>query len=314
MRKKWLGLIALTALMLIVAFSAVIYGKPKGDLTARDLQNPNDGNMQEKIAGQVLDNTGRTGQFDLNDVREVRVYFGNITPTPEDDAVVVVDFGPKNTLIAAYTPNGDVYEYIGEIGEFFKVENVQFMPVKELGHDVVIVNEYADQRIGAFEENSFIRGYAFKDDKFHKVLSTPENIKASWNQLWNLAELQNPNNWRRVVQKTESKWEQGGQAALNLTRMQQYQQSTDTDNQRIPDDETFQTESQRVVTQRYYWDDKYGKFILGEAVDENGNTVAVTEDFSASPYVLSGEEYNKSRIEPPGGPEEIVDNSVLTKK
>lgn len=315
MGKKGAALTALVMIVLFVGFTVVIYAKPEGSITANDLQMASDGGSHSnKIVQRVLENTGRMEQFEPGENAEVKVYFGSVTKSGQEDAVVSVSFGPTNTIVAAYTPSGDVYEYIGEVGQFFTVDNVQFQPVKEMGQDMVIIRESANQKIGALEENTFIRGFVFRNDKFERVLNTPENIKASWNLLWNSQELENPSNWRRVLQSSESRWETGDTTALGLTRMQQYLKSSDTDNKQIPQDETFSVEGERVVNQRYYWDDKYGKFILGEAVDQNGNTVAVTEDFTKSPYVLTGEEYNKSRIEPPGGPETIVDNSELTEK
>lgn len=312
MYKKWLTLFLIFG-VLVAGYTAKIYGRPDNVITAEEIQNPNDEKNKEAIAQKVLTSTGREGQFDLGDASNVNVYYGDVLLGDSQDAIVSVKFGPKNTIVAAYTPNGEVYEYVAEVGEdFYDVRNIQFVPVKGLGNSVVVVKEYADQRLGAIEENSFFRGYRYKDGKFDTVLNTPEDIKASWNRLWDLEGIQDENNWQRVDQKTESKWEEENNTVLNLVRNQKFSISDDK-GQNLPSNETFRAENERVITQKFYWSDEWQSFILGEKQDKTtGQKVAVVEDFQASPYTLTGDMYNKSRILRKDGTYDIVDNDTLT--
>lgn len=312
MYKKWLTLFLIFG-VLVAGYTARIYGKPDTAITAEEIQNPNDAKNKEMIAQKVLTSTGRQEQFDIGDATNVNVYYGDVLLGDSQDAIISVKFGPKNTIVAAYTPNGEVYEFVAEVGEdFYDVRNVQFIPVKGLENSVVIVKQYADQKLGAIEENTFFKGYHYKDGKFDTVLNTPEDIRASWNKLWDLEGIQDENNWHRVDQKTESKWEEGDNPALNLVRNQRFSISDDK-GQNLPTDETFQTENERVVTQKFYWSDEWGRFILGEKQDKTtGQKVAVIEDFQASPYILTGDVYNKTRILRKDGTYDIVDNDTLT--
>lgn len=313
MYQKWLVLFAVVGI-LFMGYTAKIYGKPDNDkITAAEIQNPNEQGNKQEIARKVLSSTGREGQFDLEDTESVTVYYGNVVLGESQDAVISVKFGPKNTIVAAYTPDGAVYEYVGEVGEFFDVKNIQFIPVQELGKNVVVVREYADQRIGAYEENSFIRGYQYKENEFKPVLNTPEDIRASWNKIWDLEGIQEESNWHRVEQKSDTKWTEGENAALNLIRNQRFSISEDKAAKNIPEAETFTTQNERIVTENFYWSDEWGQFILGEKQDKaTGQKVAIIEDFRTSPYILTGDQYNKVRIVNQDGTQDIVSVDTLT--
>lgn len=266
-----------------------MHAREQMDLTQQQIDEPNNEANQREIARSVLESTGRSDQYDLRDVENVTVYFGGELTENEDDVVVSANFGPKNTVIAAYTADGDVYEYIGDIGNFYGVANIKFIPSKELGQDIVIVRERINQSLGAFEETDVLRGYVYEDEGFRDVLNTPEKINASWNQIWNNNAFQKDTKWNRVTEETESVWGVGEDTEVTLTRYQNYQQSDDIDKETVPEDETFQTKDSRVVVERFYWSPKWERFILGEAVEKTtGEQVAIVENLAKSPYILAG--------------------------
>ena len=142
----------------------------------------------------------------MQDLGDVTVYLGSdVTGNPQD-AIVTVSFGPKNTVVAAYTADGNVYEYTGDLGDFYGVQNIRFVPVPELKKEIVIVREQVNQSLGSFEQSDILRGYVFDGKEYQDVLNTPQKIESSWNNLWNKGELQEPSLWRRVTEETESKY------------------------------------------------------------------------------------------------------------
>lgn len=288
MRKKGIVLFA-SILVLLGGYTIGIYGNTEGNLSQSQVDSPNAAENQREIARSVLESTGRTGQYDLEDVEDVTVYFGGAVTGNAEDVLVSVSFGPKNTVVAAYTPDGNVYEYVGDLGNFYGIQNIRFVLSPELGKDIVIVRERIDQSLGSFEETDVLRGYVYEKEGFRDVLNTPEKIQTSWNNIWNDTEIRDESLWRRVTESTESDWSGGENPQLLITRYQDYLESDNIGEGEVPQDDTFSKKDSRVVVERFYWSEEWSRFILREAVEKaTGEKVAIVEDLSASPYILAG--------------------------
>lgn len=312
MKRKKLVLFV-SVVVLLGGYTIGIWGQTEGDLTQKQIQNPNTVENKEDIAKSVLESTGRSEQYDLQDLEDVTVYLGSdVTGNPQD-AIVTVSFGPKNTVVAAYTADGNVYEYTGDLGDFYGVRNIRFIPVPELKKEIVIVRENVNQSLGSFEQSDILRGYVFDGEEYQDVLNTPEKIESSWNNIWNKGELQEESLWRRVTEETESKWTGGDSPALTITRYQTYLESADTQKDEVPKDDTFQEKDSRVVVERFYWSDEWNRFILDEAVEKaTGQPVAIIENLASSPYLLADlPDYKDYRIVRKDGTTAYVDAEEL---
>ncbi len=296
MRRKKLVL-AVCVAVLLGGYTAGIYGQEAGELTQDQTQAPNTEENRTDIARSVLESTGRSEQYDLADLEKVTVYFGGDVTGNEEDIVVTVHFGPKNTVVAAYTADGNVYQFIGDLGDlgdFYGVQSIQFVPVEDLGKDIVIIREQVDGSLGGFEQTDVLRGYVYDGKEFRDVLNTPQKIEASWNQIWNQSDIQQPSLWQRITEETESKWNGGEEPSVTITRYQTYLESDDTAKETIPQDNTFTEKESRVVVERFFWSPQWNRFILREATEKaTGETVAVIENLTLSPYMLAGFEDNK---------------------
>lgn len=311
MKRKKIVLAAIVC-VLLGGYTAGIYAQPAEGVTRTQLESPDTQKNREDIAESVLRDTGRSGLYDLNDLENVTVYYGDVTTGPERDAVVTVSFGPNNTVVAAYTPEGDVYQFVGDIGNFSGVQNIQFVPVPSEGKDVVIVRETSDQAIGAHEASELLRGYLYTGEgggeDFSNVLQTTQQIQSIWNALWNTEAGQNRENWLKVTENTESGWNLGEEApSLEITRYQEYLTADNGQDALVPPSADFESDAKRVIVERYYWSDEWNRFILGEAEEiATGEKVAVIENRDASPYFLAGFRDNSFLIERQDGSEDVV--------
>ena len=310
MKNKMLIVVAITGI-LMGGYGAKIYGEPK-NITDRQIQNPNSELNQEKIAKGVLEDTGRTDLYNINDLEDVQVYFGNITEGDEKDVVVTVSFGPLNTVVAAYTKDGEAYEYVGDVGNFYEVKNIEFIPIPSLNKDVVIVDEFANQNVGAYEITELYRGFVFENGVFKEVLNTPTSIEAAWNQLWEGPEFESIDLWKKIIETSETKWEKEDQVALDIIRYQRYLTSDEGDKTKIPEADTFVEKDKRVVTEKYIWSDEWQRFIITQAVEEaTGEPVAVIENRDASPYAMAGYKDNTYLIQRKNGSIDIINGEDL---
>lgn len=314
--KKW-GIFICIAFAALVIFTIKTYGVVE-QITETMLQEPNNEQNQQDIARIVLNDTGRNAVFSPEETQQITVYQGDLLGNGQQQAVIALSFGLKNTVLAVYTKDkaGETYTYISDVGDFFDVRDVFFMPLSSDGTNIMIVREYANQNIGAYERSSFLKGYIWNDknEMFQNVLSIPEGIEVTWNGSWDTS---GEERWQKIEERSEfeSGEDNKNNPTLKLVQYQAYKISESTDKDNIPDESTFHTAKNRVVNQTYYWSDDWRRFILSEKKDKaTGEKVAIIEDYSASPYVLV-EEYsnmaNNVAIQRPNGTIEIVPNNTL---
>ena len=309
-RKKWI--IFMIGAVLFYGSAAKIKAMTE-QITTTQLEQPISEADQKMLARRVLDDTGET--YDLEDAENVTVYFGDVISQTDEDALVVVDFGKNNTIVAAYTPDGNAYTYVGNVGRFGNISKLSFIPVPALGKNMIVVQDSHNQNIGAYEENELLRGYVYEDDgTFRNVLTTSERIRALWNEIWNQTDIQDESNWKKVEENTELNWLLGASPVLSVERNQTYSEGPDgmaiNDNQ--PEDGEFTEKSERQIISIYRWSDKWGRFILAEATDrQTGEQVAMLEQYSASPYALADAAEAVTRIQRADGTIEDVPDSRL---
>ncbi len=314
--KKW-GIIICIAFIALVIFTIKTYGVVE-QITSDMLENPNSEKNKQDIARIVLNDTGRNAVFSPDEVLEITVYQGDLLGNGQQQAIIALSFGLKNTILAAYTKDKQIqnYTYVDDVGEFFDVRDVFFLPLHSDGTNIIIVREYANQNIGAYERSSFLKGFIWddKNQMFQNVLNIPEGIEVTWNGSWDTS---GEERWQKIEERSEfaSGENNENNPTLKLVQYQAYKISESTDKDNIPDESTFHTAKNRVVNQTYYWSDTWKRFILSEKKDKaTGERVAVIEDYSASPYVLV-EEYNNMAnnvaIQRQNGTIEIVPSNAL---
>ena len=263
--KKW-GIVICVAFIVLGIFTVKTYGVAE-KITTDMLQDPNSEKNKENISRIVLEDTGRNAVFSPEETVEITIYQGDLLGNGQEQAVIALSFGLKNTDLAVYTKDkeGDGYTYVSDVGEFFDVKDVFFLPLSSDGTNIMIVREYANQNIGAYERSSFLKGYIWddKNETFQNVLNIPEGIEVTWNGSWDTS---GEERWQKIEERSEfaDGKTDNNNPTLNLTQYQAYRISDSTDKDNIPDESTFHTAKNRVVNQTYYWDDNWRRFILSE--------------------------------------------------
>ena len=314
--KKW-GIVICIAFVVLGVFTVKSYGVAE-KITSDMLQDPNSEKNKEDISRIVLNDTGRNTVFSPEETLEITVYQGDLLGNGQEQAAITLSFGLKNTVLAVYTKDKESnnYTYISDVGEFFDIKDIFFLPLNSDGTNIMIIREYANQNIGAYERSSFLKWYIWNDknEMFENVLSIPEGIEVTWNGSWDTS---GEERWQKIEERSEfvSGENDKNNPTLKLVQYQAYKVSESIDKDNIPEESTFHTEKNRVVNQTYYWDDNWNRFILSEKKDKStGETVAIIEDYSASPYVLV-EAYNNMAnnvaIERKNGTIEIVPSNTL---
>lgn len=283
-----------TVIILIMLFSlTIIVSCIPGKILMEEFANANEAGNKIKIAEKVLVSTDRTDMFTPQEARNIKVDYAELTKMGVQDALVTVDFGPKATVMAVYTPVNDGYEYVGEVGYFYDVDNIAFIRPDKSGLEVITFRERNNQSIGAMENGSFIRGYTYKEKDFKNVINIDENTEAWWNDVQSGAAEPH---WHKITQQSNVK-KSDDDRRIEAVKTQIYSTAENTGSMTRPDDSEFNEKNRRTVDENFYWNDGWQSFIIDEKTEKStGEKVAVLKDFGTSPYVLTGDGFDKYRI------------------
>lgn len=303
------------ALCVLIVITGTLYTIAKAQnhaIQSEWIKNFNAPENKKKILEVVLENTGYTQLKDKLDQIDLKIHTGDLLGDKRKELILTVALEPKKSIIAVYQQEDGEYKYVGLMDTFFDIIGLQTIPMDKKGKDIVIVREYVDQMLGAFEKGTFIRGYIWNNNQFQMVLSIIEEYQGYWNEMWDQPPKTNPK-WLRVTDKTDIQWENGPYPVLRTLEHQAYAKSKITNSVNMPKGSDFEIVASKDVPQVYYWSEKYQHFVLNEGKDiKTGETVAIIEDLSLNPFQLAGFELNQYRIKRQDGKIEIVPKNQIT--
>lgn len=278
----------------------------------KNAQGEEKSSLKNQIVHQILRDAQKSEWMNMVDGSNLDIIYGDLLGDQKKEAIMVVAMGPKNSIIAVYEDKGITWEYVHVVDTFFQVKNIQMIPIKESGKEILVVREYADQMTGAFEISTFIRAYAWKRTDFALVLNILEDYRAYWNELWDEKKPKEESRWLRIMQNSNLQWENSMYPVIRTLDRQTYGESKASNTTSIPADGDFEVIEIREIPQVYYWSSAWQHFILGEATDaRTGKKIAIIEDLSNAPFGLIGYDKNQYRIKQQDGTVEIVDKSQI---
>ncbi|MEA4973635.1 MAG: hypothetical protein VB119_10765 [Candidatus Metalachnospira sp.] len=273
----------------------------------KDLTNPNSDTNREKIAAAILQDTGNTDIYNAADATSVRVNYGNIIGNGNNDAVITVCFGSDNCIMTVYTLGENGYEYSGGVAHFSGVDNIKIFRPNGAANDVILFRERSNQSVGALENSSILRAYFYLNGKFKNVLSFDENLESWWNDCYH----EGVKKWCRVIQTSKVNAIEDYKT-ITVVKDQVFSTSDKHSSRIRPVDSDFLEQAKRTITETYYWDNDWGLYMLAKKIEKStGEVVAVLQDYGNSPYVLSGDIFNKYKILRDDGSVAIVDYNDL---
>lgn len=219
----------------------------------------------------------------------LKTVMGDVSGDENKDAVFVLRLSPKNTVIVVYEAVDNKYKYLSVVDNFFEVKALQIMPLKKGEKSLIIVREYADQMLGAFETGTFLRIYHWQEEDFELVLNVVEDSRAYWNEMWDKENTSKEKYWLSILSLGEVVWKNGEYPVVELTSEQKYLKSIESNKVDIPGD--FSTQKERVINQKYYWSEEWQHFIIKEAKEKStGEKIAILENKADSPFDLIEEQ------------------------
>lgn len=243
--------------------------------------------LKTKIIQNIFNTIGKSEQMPLIETTQLTIVYGDVVGDKQDDAIFTIRMGSKNTIVVVYEKTDDKYKYLSIVGNFFEIKAIQIMAIGKDDKKLIILREYADQMLGAFETATFLRAYRWDNNSFQLVLNVLENYKTYWNELWDNNKPKDESYWLLVKQESESTWKSIKNPSVYVKHNQSYQKSNEANIVNIPDDKNFNVIKNRQLFQLYYWSDKWKHFIINEGTDlKTGEKVAILEDMSQEAFTL----------------------------
>lgn len=268
-------------------------------------------NNKENILEIVLKDTNYTEWHDKKDKIGLNILKADLLGDSKKELLLTLFLAPKKSLIVVYQQENGDYKYVDILDEFFEIKEIQAIPIEKRGKDLIVVREFVDQMLGAFEKGNYIRGYLWQDGKFNMVISLIENYVAYWNESWDQAKKPNPL-WLKIEEKSIIQWENGPYPVIKVLENQFFYQSKTANLKEMPEEEDYQLVNSKELVQTYYWNEKYQHFLIAEGKDvKTGESIGIIEDLSLSPFQLAGFEKNQYRIKRKNGKIEFVSKSQI---
>lgn len=258
-------------------------------------KNPDIDSHKIYLIEQVLHDTNRENQFSDWKDAQVSIYFQSVVTSNQDDAIISIQFDAKNTIIAIYSPLEETFLFTVELGRFYHIKEISFIPSANQNLKMIALLEEINMQIGAYENTIFLKCYLWDNSLFRLVLNVPKDINSYWNTVW--FEQNEKNYWCKVALKGTPQWGHGSSPVLYLYEIQEYSVSTEKKQSVLPNESTFNIINDRFLVEKFYWDEKWNRFILIEKINLiTGNPVAVIQDIEMSPYSLVDGPIEKSII------------------
>lgn len=278
----------------------------------KEFNESKDKESERNILEMTLEDTGYIAWKDKLEQIGLKINTADLLGDTQKELILTISLAPKKTIIAVYQRENKLYKYVGMIDTFFDVAGLQTIPLDKKQKDIVIIREYVDQMLGAFEKGIYLRGYVWNNGKFEMVLSIIEDYQGYWNEMWDQPSKTNPK-WLRIAEKTNIQWENGPYPVLRVLEHQSYSKSKISNSTTMPKEDDYEVVTSKDVPQTYYWNEKYQHFILNEGKDiKTGENIAIIEDLSLNPFELAGFELNQYRIKRQDGKIEIVPKNQIT--
>ncbi|HOA79461.1 MAG TPA: hypothetical protein PKK61_00145 [Defluviitaleaceae bacterium] len=310
--------IALLLLAVLVIFFIINKAEANRTLKAKWINDYIEGidliTSKNKILEIVLKDINYSQWNDKKDSIDLNINKVDLLGDSKEELMMYISFTPKKSIIAVYQEDeeGD-YKYLDLVDEFFDIKDIQLISIGSKGKKLIVVREFVDQMLGAFEKGTYIRAYLWENGQFDMVLSLIEDYLAYWNEMWDNPQKLDPL-WLKVEEKSTIKWENGPYPVIRVLENQFYYKSKMANIKELPKEDDFQLISSKEVLQTYYWNEKYQHFVLAEGKDiKTGEKVAIIEDLSLNPFQLAGFEQNQYRIKRENGKIETVPKKQITK-
>ena len=247
---------------------------------------------QEKIENKIKDISIKEMKHDkwleYIDYVKLIVYPIDIVGDSEKELIIGLNLSKNLGSLGVYKLEGNKYKLTDQIDNLTTIEKISVERSSTSDKRFLILEEYLDERVGAYFTDEFIRIFTKTDDKFEEVFRESTEYEAYFHEKWLDKEKDKPK-WFKLSENNiiayDSKVEKAPSIRVNKT-LKKLEGKNGT-NSKVPTE--FKENQNENYEEKYIWNELYKKFILSEGeVISTGEKVALLEDMSKNvDYLLN---------------------------
>ncbi len=154
------------------------------------------------LVREALQQLGLAGRFPENLVQAYQET-GDVTPARGEETIVVLSAAPHVGAIAVFDPSRKLVGRITDLGDIGSVSLIRLPGLKQ---QALVVQEHADQMLGAYTVTDWLRIYVWRKDAFAEVWKGVRSSRSFINEAWQ-GVTRDPG-WVRVAVDAEITFEQ----------------------------------------------------------------------------------------------------------
>ncbi|QXM06222.1 hypothetical protein [Crassaminicella indica] len=229
----------------------------------------------EAILLTTLKNLKYNQWIEYADYIDLILYKSNVLPYNKDELIVVLNLSKDSSVIAIYSHVNNEYIFTNKIENVLPVQNIKFLPVPELGYNMLITDQLLDERLGAFFLEEFIEIFVYRDDHFKSVFKKAKYKEEIYNAEW-VDPKASSEKWIKIIEANNITFNQ--KPKLNIS-VSINQKKFETIKKTFPAKGDFKLTEEIVTQENYYWSPKYQMFVMNEGIIKNSTTaIAIIDD------------------------------------
>lgn len=226
---------------------------------------------------------------------EMKTYNLDLINGDEKELLISLNLAKNLGVLGIYKLEGELYSLVSKVENLTNIENITVEKNKKTGQKFLVLEEFLDERIGAYFIDKFMRIFIEKDGEFREVLRQSRDYEAYYYEKW-IDPNKETSKWYRLNEKNiiEYDFKDNGQTIIDIHKTLNKSEGLNGTASKIPTE--FKEVEKRNFDIKYMWNDEYNTFIIGEGkLIATGEKVAILEDTSKTvDYLLNlGDKYYK---------------------
>lgn len=230
----------------------------------------------------------------LEDIK-MNTYSLDITGDTDNELLISLNLSKNLGVIGIYKLEGENYLLSNKVENLTNVENIEVKDNKYTKQRFLVIEEFLDERVGAYFTDRFTRIFIEVDDQFEEVFRQSKNYESYYYERW-IDPSKESSKWYKLNENSIIEYDSknDGEVIINVHRVLKKSQGIDGTANKIP--VKFKEVEKKDFDIKYLWSEEYKMFIIDKGkIIATGEEVAILEDTSKTvDYLLNlGDKYYK---------------------
>ncbi|MCT4621168.1 MAG: hypothetical protein N4A62_17490 [Marinisporobacter sp.] len=229
----------------------------------------------ESIILTTLKNLKYNQWIEYIDYIDLILYKSDVLPSNGEELIAVLNLSKDTSVIAIYSSVNDEYIFTTKIENVLPIQSIKFLPVPELGYNLLITDQLLDERLGAFFLENFVEIFLYTDGTFKNVFKKTKYKEEIYNAAW-INPKDSPDKWIKIMENNNITFDQNQKLSISVSINRQ---KFETIKKTFPSKEDFKLTEEIITQENYYWTPNYQTFIMKEGTIKNSTTsIAIVDD------------------------------------